>query len=210
MTRIQISKLSFAYAGQQLFNNLSLHLTPGLIWLQGEEGCGKTTLLRLLSGTLAAASGELEINGAKLKGRAEENARLVYWVDSRSEAFDQLSPIEYFNAISARYANFNQSLLEGLIKALDLTPHLDKKLFMLSNGSKRKVWLAAAFASEASLTLIDDPFAALDRPSVQVIRELFEEASEHASRAFVVADYDVPEGLSPTQVINLSPPPASR
>ena len=208
MTSIQISKLSFAYPGRTLFNNLSLHLTSGLIWVQGDEGCGKTTLLRLLSGTLAASSGELEINGANLRERAQEYGRLVYWVNARSEAFDQLSPTEYFDSVSPQYTNFSQSLLEGLITTLDLTPHLHKKMFMLSTGSKRKVWLAAAFASGASLTLIDDPFAALDQPSVRVIRELFEEASEHASRAFVVADYEVPEGLSPTQIIKLSPPPA--
>jgi ABC-type multidrug transport system ATPase subunit len=100
-------------------------------------------------------------------------------------------------------------MLEGLQGALDLTPHLNKKLFMLSNGSKRKVWLAAAFASGAPLTLIDDPFSALDRPSIKVIHELLEDAASQTNRIFVVADYEVPSDLAVTKAVKLSPLPAS-
>ena len=58
------------------------------------------------------------------------------------------------------------AVLQHLIQAFELTPHLEKPLYMLSTGSKRKVWLAAAFASGAAVTLLDQPFAALDKASV--------------------------------------------
>jgi ABC-type multidrug transport system ATPase subunit len=205
---LQITDLSFDYPDRGLFRNWSVHLLPGLNWITGDEAVGKSTLLRLLAGLLPLDRGELTINGTSLGARPQDYTAQVFLTGYQTEAFEQVTPFEYFNSLRPKYPALNQTLLVGLYGAFDLTPHLDKKLFMLSNGSKRKVWLAAAFASGAALTLIDDPFSALDRASVKVVRELLEDATDQAARTFVVADYEVPEGLAVTQVIELSPPPA--
>ncbi len=204
-----ISNLSFDYGGQSIFADWSMHFPVGLTWIYGDEGSGKSTLLRLLSGALSAQAGELCINGTCLHDRAQAYSSQVFWAEPRSEIFDAMSPLEYFDTLRPQYPHFNAAMLTSLQEALDLTPHLSKKLYMLSNGSKRKVWLAAAFASGAALTLIDDPCAALDRPSIKVIRELLEDAADQATRAFVIADYEVPEGLEVTKAIELTPRPAS-
>jgi ABC-type multidrug transport system ATPase subunit len=207
-TGLQVSSLSFSYNSTILFNNFSAHLPPGLTWIKGDEGTGKSTLLRVLSGRLAHQGGELELNGTRLEAGAYALKGLVFLSEPQATISDQITPREYFASLRPQYPTFNQALLENLQQGLDLTQHIDKKLFMLSNGSKRKVWLAAAFASGATVTLIDDPFSALDRQSIKVLRELLEDAVEQTSRVFVVADYEVPVGLAITQLIELSPPPA--
>ena len=58
-------------------------------------------------------------------------------------------------------------------------------------------------ASGAPLTLIDQPFAALDAPSTRLLRELLKDASEQPSRAFVIADHEAPATLALGQVIQL-------
>jgi ABC-type taurine transport system ATPase subunit len=55
--------------------------------------------------------------------------------------------------------------------------------------------LTAAFAAGAPLTLIDQPFAALDAPSIRFLRELLQDASSHPSRAWLLADHEAPEGV---------------
>jgi ABC-type multidrug transport system ATPase subunit len=205
---LQIFDLHFSYPERVLFRSWSAQLPPGLTWIKGDEGTGKSTLLRVLAGRLAPQGGKLELNGARFKAGAEAFNAQVFLTEPPSNISDQITPLEYFAKLRPQYPAFNQALLESLQQALDLRPHLDKKLFMLSNGSRRKVWLAAAFASGATLTLIDDPFSALDRPSIKVLRELMEDATEQITRTFVVADYEVPEGLAITKLIELSPPPA--
>jgi energy-coupling factor transporter ATP-binding protein EcfA2 len=74
---------------------------------------------------------------------------------------------------------------------------------MLSTGSKRKVWLAAAFASGAAVTLLDEPFAALDKASINLVLELLQDAAIHATRAWVVADYEAPRGVPLALTISL-------
>jgi ABC-type cobalamin/Fe3+-siderophores transport system ATPase subunit len=75
------------------------------------------------------------------------------------------SPWKDFFLQASRYAGFDQTVLLQLIDGLALEPHLFKQIQMLSSGTRRKVWIAAAFASGAALTLLDDPLAALDKSS---------------------------------------------
>jgi len=67
---------------------------------------------------------------------------------------------------------------------------------MLSTGSRRKVGLAAALAAGQPLTLIDQPFAALDGGSIRFLREVFADLADHPSRTWVVADFEAPAGAA--------------
>ena len=88
-------------------------------------------------------------------------------------------------ACHLQYPNFNASLAADLARGFALDPHIEKPMYMLSAGSKRKVWLCAAFAAGTPLTLIDEPFAALDMASIRFLHGLLGEASNHAGRAWV-------------------------
>jgi len=160
--------------------------------IRGGDGCGKTTLLRLLAGELPAAAGQLQINGIRLADSTLAYQQQVFWADPRSEAFEQISALAYFESVRPRYTGFDDVLLDHLIDGLSLAPFLEKPLFMLSTGSKRKVWLAAALASGAAVTLLDEPFAALDKSSIRFLLELLEDASTHPTRAWVIAAYEAP------------------
>jgi ABC-type multidrug transport system ATPase subunit len=193
---LQVDGLCFGYAKQAaLFTDLSFELLPGVTWLGGDESTGKTTLLRLLAGELSAQSGSLHIKGLSLADKAQAYRSQVFWVDPRTQAFDALTPQAYWDGVRKQFPAWNAALLADLTEGLGLTPHLPKSLYMLSTGSKRKVYLAAAFASGAAVTLLDEPFAALDKTSIELVLELLQEASSHTSRAWMVADYVAPRGV---------------
>ena len=188
---LDIHSLRFSYPGRELFTDLSASINPGITFVRGGDGRGKTTLLRLLAGDLKPSSGQLKI---KTK---------VFWVDPRTEAFDQLLGIEFFESKRIVFPEFDYTLVSKLVDRLDLASHIGKKLYMLSTGSKRKVYIAAAFASGAAVTLIDMPFAAVDKPSMDFILGLLQDAADSAGRAFVVADYAAPAGVRLAGVIDL-------
>jgi ABC-type multidrug transport system ATPase subunit len=176
-------------------NNLSFAWTPGVSWVCGDEGKGKTTLLRLLAGDVQPATGHVV---------APEGG--VFWVDLQDAAHDSTTVQASWDALRAHYPRWNQDLLQDLAEELDMTQHLDKRLNMLSAGSRRKVMVVAALASGATVTLLDQPFAALDLASVRVIHEFLQEAAEHPSRAWIVADYEAPTHLPLASVLNLDAP----
>ena len=201
VTHLQVEGLCFAYPQRPLLSNLSINIGPGLTLVQGGDGCGKTTLLRLLSGALAAQAGHLTLNGVSLQTSPKPYQSLIFWADPQTTELESISPNDYFKSLPARYPGFDESLLMALTQALSLAPHLDKSLYMLSTGCRRKVWLSAAFASGAALTLLDEPLAALDRASINVVMELLEEAAAHTRRAWVLASHEAPGKVA--QVIDL-------
>jgi ABC-type multidrug transport system ATPase subunit len=202
-THLQLQGLCFSYLNVNLFSDFSAHIGPGLTLVRGGDGSGKTTLLRLLAGAIAPQAGHLTLNGVSPQASPQAYQGLVFWADPQSTALEGVSPTDYFKSLPARYPGFDAVLLLELTQALSLTPHLDKPMYMLSTGSRRKVWLAAAFASGAAVTLLDEPFAALDRPSVNVVMELLEEAAAHTTRAWVLASYEAAGDLPLARVIEL-------
>ncbi len=202
-TVLQASGLCFDYPQRALFSDWSARIPPGVTLVRGGDGCGKTTLLRLLAGELAAAAGQLELGGVRLDQQPDAYRGQVFRTDPRSDAFDRMSALDYFQSVQRLHPAFDEPLLAELIDGLSLAPHLDKFLYMLSTGSKRKVWLAAAFASGAALTLLDEPFAALDKASAGFVMALLQDAAEHPARAWVIADYQAPGAVPLAAIIEL-------
>lgn len=164
---------------------LSFSIRPGLTLVLGGDGRGKTTLLRLIAGEEAAAS-----------GRVSRAAQTVFFADPGDPASRECITRDWIDGWRARCPAWDAARASALTEAFGLTPHVDKPLFMLSTGSRRKAGLVAAAASGADLTLLDTPFAALDLPSRQRLRALLDEAVADRHRAWVVADYTAPDGLA--------------
>jgi ABC-type transport system involved in cytochrome c biogenesis ATPase subunit len=206
---LQVNQLHFSYPQHAVFNGLSLHAPPGVSLVRGGDGAGKTTLLRLLAGDLAANAGDLSIQGVHLSRDPAAYQKKVFWVEPRTTAFDQIAPHAYFQSLHGRYPHVDLSTLNACIEGLSLAPHLDKPLYMLSTGSQRKVWLAAAFASGAALTLLDSPFAALDKPSITFVMALLRQAAQPSAqrtgRAWVVAHYDALGDVPLVNSLDLGP-----
>ena len=187
---MQVDNLHFAYPQCPLFAGLTLHAPGGVSLVCGGDGAGKTTLLRLLAGELAAQPGALYIRSIGLKDQPSAYRQQLFWVEPRSTGFDQISPTDYFASLRTAYPQFDYPSIGALAEGLSLTEHLHKPMYMLSTGSKRKVWLAAAFASGAALVLLDDPFSALDKPSIAYVKQLLGEAASQTVRAYVVTSYE--------------------
>ncbi len=200
---LNLSHLSFAYPHCAVLRDLSAQLAPGVALVLGGDGRGKTTVLELLAGVLAPDAGRLQLGGEFLDEQPEAYRQQVFWKDPRSAAHDDLTVTDYLQSVRRAYPNFDDTVLAEVMDGLSLVPHLHKNLFMLSTGSKRKVWIAAAVASGAQLTLLDGPFASLDQASINFVLQLLTEAAKQTTRIWVVADYVAPTDVPLTTLIDL-------
>ena len=175
--------------------NLTFTWPAGVSWVCGDEGKGKTTLLRVLAGDVQPTMGQVF---------ASEGG--VFWVDLQDAVHDTTTVQACWDALRTRWPMWNDELLHDLAQELDMHRHLDKRLNMLSAGSRRKVMVIAALASGAAVTLLDQPFAGLDLASMRIIQEFLHEAAEHPSRAWIVADYEAPHDWPLARVLNLDVP----
>lgn len=192
---LRVQGLCFSWSGQPLFQQLELVIRPGVSLVTGEDGCGKSTLLSLLAGARQAQAGRFELRGQLLDPCGDAYRKQVYWTAPGTDAHDGVTALDFMRQARNQHPDFCEEALDELIEGFSLEPHLEKPLFMLSAGSKRKVWLSTAFAARTTLTLIDQPFAALDAPSVRFLTGLLQDAADHTERAWVVADHEAPAGV---------------
>ena len=187
LIRVQGLRWSFPQASQALFHGLSFELPAGVSWLGGDEGRGKTTLLRLLAGQVNPQAGQITF-----ATQAEGSQQAVAWYEPADPPRDEQIVENILRELVPAAA---QAALPALLTGLSLKMHLGKPLYQLSTGSRRKVFIAATLASPAVLALLDQPFTALDAPSITFLREEFTRRARMDDRALLVADYQPPEGV---------------
>ena len=205
-----VKDLCFAYPGQPpLLSGWSASIAAGLTQLYGDDGSGKSTLLRLMAGRLPA-KGRLSLAGAGSTEDSDSYQRSVFFVDPETDEFNEVTATDCTSMLRAGDAGFDEARWERCVEGFSLAPHLAKPMYMLSTGSKRKVWLAAALASGRALTLLDEPTAALDNASIRFLwRVLAEAAGSFNGRAIVVASAMHVDAVPLSALIEL-PPLASR
>ncbi|CAN5269457.1 heme ABC exporter ATP-binding protein CcmA [soil metagenome] len=184
---LQADALGFAYPGEPaLIDDWSATLNAGVTLLHGDTGSGKSTLLRVLAGVLPA-TGRLTLAGIELRSDPAAYRRHVFFCEPATDAFDQVSARQCTASLSEGDEGFDEPAWQELAEGFALGPHLDKPLYMLSTGSKRKVWLAAALASGRPLVLLDEPTGALDAGSVRCLWAALGRAASRGHQAIVVA-----------------------
>ncbi|MGB2553367.1 ABC transporter ATP-binding protein [Campylobacter sp. MOP51] len=153
---IQISNLSKSFVIQdksfEILKNLNLAIKKDKITVVlGRSGCGKTTLLRLISGLENPTAGEIDIKqGAKI-GFVFQEARLMPFLNV------------YENIVfSLKKHEINEAKIDKLIDTIGLSEFKFAAPSQLSGGMASRVALARVLAYEANLILMDEPFAALD------------------------------------------------
>jgi len=199
-TVLSVTGLSGGPGDLQLFFDLALQLPAGVSGLLGDEGLGKTSLMRLLSGDLVATAGQLRL-ASRSAPLSLPQPSAVFWIDLRLPLHDNDTPAQCWAQLRASLPVWSEATQNELIDVLQLAPHLDKRLNMLSTGSRRKVGLVAALASGATVTLLDQPFVSLDQASIRSLQAFLVQQGQNTERAWLIADYEKPAHLPLASVI---------
>lgn len=206
---LTVSDLSFAFGAQRVLWNVSLHVPPGgMVGILGPNGCGKTTLIRLLAGALTPSSGTVSLDARPLQTYDRRQiARRVAVVPQQTQlAFDYTVQDV---ALMGRYPHLGPFELEGphdlaaarAALASTGTAELAARPFQtLSGGEQQRVAIASALAQldrrgntadpGGRLLLLDEPTASLDlRYQVEIaalIARLHDEAQASRSPLSIV------------------------
>lgn len=187
--RWQVEGLHFRYPGRWLFEDLSLSLEPGLCWLQGANGSGKSSLLRLMAGALQPWSGRLSLAGHSADTDPLGYRRALFWCGPDGIALSHLRGHEYLGLLAGLFPAWQAEKLPAWLEALSLTPQLGLPVGSLSTGTQRKLQLAAAAVAGTAGVLLDEPLNALDERARQAVLQLLAEALQ-GPRIWLVASHE--------------------
>ena len=177
-----------------LFTGLDLQVSAGE-WLhvRGENGIGKTSLLRLLSGLTKPAAGEIFWNDQLISADPSEYHRNLLFLGHRDSLKEDLTALENLSiatALDGITASEEEILLA--LHRFGLRGREDLPVNCLSAGQKRRVLLARLLLRQAKLWILDEPFNALDIRAVEMLSELILEHIVSGGMAIMTSHQEIP------------------
>ena len=137
---------------------MNLTLEAGkIVGLLGPNGCGKSTLIKLIAGLLQPTEGEITVCGHPV---GPESKALVSYLPERPYFSPSQRVRDLMDQFQDFYADFDRTVAEKLLQDLDIKT--DARMKTLSKGTKEKVQLILVMSRKAKLYLLDEPIAGVD------------------------------------------------
>lgn len=165
---LEADNLECVRGERRLFAGLGFKLAAGeLLYLQGRNGAGKTSLLRMLIGLLPPENGEIRWQGRPIRSQNDEFHADLCYLGHLNAIKEELTPLENLLA-AARLAGETLSEDDAIdaLEQVGLAGREDLACKYLSQGQKRRVALARLVVDRRPLWILDEPFVALDVTAV--------------------------------------------
>ena len=181
---IEINHLVKKYGSHVAIDDLSLTVEPGKIYgFLGPNGAGKSTTMNIITGYLAATSGEVKINGFDVLKQPEEAKKCVGYLPELPPLYMDMTVKEYLDFV-AELKKLEKSLRAGYVKEamkITKTEEVSGRLIRnLSKGYRQRVGFAQAVLGMPEIIILDEPTVGLDPIQIIEIRSLIKElAKEH-------------------------------
>ena len=166
---LEASQIECVRGNRRLFRGLSFRLEAHqALRVRGENGSGKTSLLRIVAGLSPAESGRVSWNDGNIRALGEDYLREFLFLGHSNGLKDDLTPVENLRyALALAGVGADEPALRGALSEQGLASIADLPVKLLSQGQKRRVALARlSFSAQKPLWILDEPFIALDAVSV--------------------------------------------
>jgi heme exporter protein A len=174
-----------------LFEHLDILLEPGqMLLVEGANGSGKTSLLRILTGLRLADSGEVLWRGEAIDRLAGDYFEQVTYVGHHDGIKRELTCLE--NLRLARAMGIPSALeLDEVLERVKLYSYGDTEVANLSAGQKRRLALARLLATDSTLWILDEPFTSLDKASMALFEALFTGHLQQQGMIVMTSHHDI-------------------
>ena len=178
----------FVEQGPPVLEDIDLQVAPGeFVCLLGASGCGKSTLLNLVAGLETPTSGTIEVAESGAALMFQESA-LFPWLSARAN-------VELALRLRGVPRAARRARAEELLELVRLAGSGDKRVHELSGGMRQRVALARSLAQDRDVLLMDEPFAALDAITRDLMHDELERIWRETGRAVVFITHNVREAV---------------
>ncbi|KAB8311163.1 heme exporter protein A [Rahnella sp. BIGb0603] len=180
-----------------LFSGLSFTVLPGeMVQIEGRNGAGKTSLLRILAGLSSPDAGEVRWQGVNTRRQRDVfHQELLYLghqpgIKSVLTAFENLAFYLSVSSPSVRGDAASEAIYQAL-ENVGLLGYEDVTVAQMSAGQQRRVALARLWLSNAPLWILDEPLTAIDKQGVATLIALFEQHAEQGGMVLLTTHQDL-------------------
>ena len=191
--KIEIRNVTKVIKKTKVIDNVDITFEGGKIYgLSGKNGCGKTMLMRLISGLIYPTEGEVIIDG-KILGKDCSFPKSIGLLIENPAFLEEYTAYENLRMLNGVGGNrLDKEEILSLIQSVGLDPHDSRKYYKFSLGMRQRLGIAAAIMGKPDVILLDEPINAIDEDGVSEIRDLVRSLSGE-DRIIIIACHDKEE-----------------
>ena len=204
---IEINNLTFKYDNKTaLFEGLNINIEKGKITtLLGKNGCGKSTLIKILAKNLNYNSGSVKIEGKELNSYSlKELASILAIVYQKNETPREITVDDMVSCARLPYQNIffykpnanDVEKIEFALEKTNLQAYKDKRVDELSGGQLQRVYIAMALAQSTDIIILDEPTTFLDIKYQKSIMQLVRELNKSLGITILMVLHDINQALA--------------
>ena len=187
---INISSITKSFSKNRVHDNFSLKVKTGeRLGVFGPNGCGKTTLLKIISGIMSFESGEILINEEYLKPNNPESRRETYYLGHSTGFYKSLTAAENLTFIANLYNKKNFSV-EPILEKIGLDKNEKKQIRFFSKGMLQRLKIGACIILDCKILLLDEPIAGLDEKGSKLFHNLYQIWRE-TNKTILIVSHDM-------------------
>jgi heme exporter protein A len=190
---LEAENLGCVRGDRRLFNGLNFSVPAGtLVQVTGANGCGKTSLLRMICGLLEPADGKIVWQGENIRTLGEEYFTALTFLGHRNGVKDELSATENLR-VSSGLNGIEISRQESveILREMGLSGRENLPARLLSEGQRRRLALARLAVCHTVLWLLDEVLTSLDKTAVILVKSLIERHLGNGGLAIVATHQEL-------------------
>ncbi len=165
---IEINSLEKKYGSKKVLDNITLTFESGtIVGLLGPNGCGKTSLIKIIAGLIKDYKGEVSIDGNE---PGEYTKAIISYLPEKTYLQDNYKAKEALDFFEDFYSDFDRKKAEGMFSQFKLDP--EQKIKSMSKGMQEKVQLILVMSRKAKVYLLDEPLGGLDPASRKAMLDI--------------------------------------
>ena len=185
--KVEIKNYTKVLKGKNVLEQINLSMEKGKIYgIQGQNGCGKTMLLRAISGLIKATEGEVVIDGKILRKEIDFPPSIGVLIEN-PEFWKQYTGIQVLQTLARIKGEIHK---EEIVESMKRVGLLDKKDIVVgkySLGMRQRLGIAQAIMEKPEILLFDEPTNALDREGVSLFLEIIKEEKKRGALIVIVS-----------------------
>jgi ABC-2 type transport system ATP-binding protein len=190
---IKADHVTKIYGKEKALNNVSFEVNTGdILGFIGPNGAGKSTMMKILTGYIPQTSGEVFIDGIKVRERSVETRIITGYLPENNPLYLDMYVKEYLLFVSGIYKiKDKEKRVNEIMEKTGLMPEKKKKIMALSKGYRQRVGLSQALIHDPKVLILDEPTSGLDPNQIEEIRNLV--SGEGTSKTIMLSTHIMQE-----------------